>query len=66
LPARPPHFVASSSASLVSSDLNWSYLAPSVQSGKERRLVTGYGHLAATVDRCFSNLKSRNAAPPLT
>src|SRR5437870_3454083 len=45
LPARPPHFVASSSASLVSSDLNWSYLAPSVQSRKGRRLVTGYGWL---------------------
>ena len=28
LPARPLHFVASSSASLVSSDLNWSNLAP--------------------------------------
>jgi ABC-type polar amino acid transport system ATPase subunit len=42
LPASSPHFVASSSASLVSSDLNWCYIARQPQIRKVRHLVTGY------------------------
>jgi hypothetical protein len=37
-----PHFAAWSSASLLSSDLNWSYLALQSRMRKGRRLVTGY------------------------
>jgi hypothetical protein len=52
LPARSPHFVASSSASFVSSDLNWSHLAPSSRSPEGRRRVTGY--LRATHEGALS------------
>jgi hypothetical protein len=46
-PARLAHFVASSSASLLSSDLNWSYNTRRTRLRKLRRSVTGYAERAA-------------------